>query len=178
MGEIEFDVEKIEKTYNRVEEMFEDMDKEFKRDHSIEHWIDETLFKGRGLFSYSAHYSLTHPHVLFMDFIRQIKWAYQRVVRGFDDRASWSIDYWLNDKLPEILLQLKENCHGIPVQFFDGLEHDENYVYSKESEKIAEQKWNEELDKMITGFFAAKQIDDYKYETEEEREVLELVFEN
>lgn len=176
MGEIEFDTSEIEKTYDSVEEMFEDMEKEYNQKHPVRVWINK-LFKG-SLFGYAPWYSLSRPDVLFMDAIRQIKWAWQRVFRHWDDRASWSIDWWLNHILPDILMQLKENKHGTPVEFFECLPHDENYDYGDEGYEIAKKRWNAELDKMIAGFLAAKQIDDYKYETEEERETLELVFQN
>src|SRR5271157_6140443 len=52
---------------------------------------------------------------------REVKYAYQRVVRGWDDRAVWSIDYWLDDKMPAMLRKLKEDKHGIPGDMFEGL---------------------------------------------------------
>ena len=44
-------------------------------------------------------------------------WPWQRVVRGWDDRASWSVDYWLADIMPAILTQLKNDKQGIPSSF-------------------------------------------------------------
>lgn len=39
---------------------------------------------------------------------RQIKWAYQRVVRGYDDRVNWGFDFYFLDVMPE----LKKFCKG------------------------------------------------------------------
>jgi hypothetical protein len=172
MGEIEFDIDNVEKT--TVKEMFEKHEIEFKKKHPIYFWIDG-IFKG-SLFGYAPHYALTHPLMLLGDLKDQIKWAYQRVFRGWDDRASWSIDYWLDSMLPDILMRLKETSHGIPMRFFDGLPHDDNYDYGESGDKIARKLWNEELDKMIAGFVCSKKINDYEYKTDEERKILEQVF--
>src|SRR5579871_6411506 len=66
---------------------------------------------------------------------REVKFAYQRVVRGWDDRAVWSIDYWLDDKMPAMLRKLKEDKHGVPMTMFDGLPlNDEGYHSEPEME--------------------------------------------
>lgn len=41
-----------------------------------------------------------------MYFLRRIKWAYQRLTRGFDDRIKWSFQEYLED----IIQPLKEFC--------------------------------------------------------------------
>lgn len=173
MGEIEFDISKVEKTNETVEETFKRWDVEFRKNHPIKQWVND-LFKG-SLFSYAPWYALSHPHVLFMDLMREIKWAYQRVSRGWDDRAVWGVDWWLNHILPDILFQLKTHKQGTPMKFYEGLEHDENYCYSEESDNIAQERWNKELDKMIAAFQIAKQIDDCVYTLEQEKELEKIV---
>jgi hypothetical protein len=173
MGKLKF---KLNDLNEEIDETFERWEREFKKKHPIKQWIND-LFGGI-LFGYAPHYSLSHPHVLFMDTMRQIKWAYQRVYRGWDDRASWSINYWLDGMMPSILMRLKETSHGIPIKFFEGLPHDENYNYGDDGDKVARELWNKELDKIIAGFVCSKKIDDWKYETDEEGEVLQKVFEN
>ena len=173
MSEIET---KLDDLNEEIDETFARWEREFKNNHPIKNWINK-LFKGN-LFGYAPWYSLSSPHVLFMDLMRQIKWAYQRVYRHYDDRVCWSVDYWLDAIMPDILLRLKNTKQGTPIQFYDGLPHDENYNYGDEGDKIAQERWSEELEKMIAGFLASKKINDLEYETDEEREVLELVFEN
>lgn len=160
------------KSYGDINEMFEELEKEWEKEHPVKHVIDK-LFR-RTLFGYAPHYSLTHPFEILKDASNQIRWAWQRVFRGWDNRASWSIDFWLNDKLPEILLQLRENKHGTPIEFFDFFEHDADFGYSDEDEKLAQALWNEKLDFMIRGFQSARKLDNYQYKSDEERENLEL----
>ncbi len=97
-----------------------------------------------------------------------IKYAYQRVTRGWDDRAVWSIDWWLDDKMPAMLRKLKEDKHGTPMSMFDGLptENDDGYTHSDETFAIAEERWNAILDKMIAAFEASRRMQNMTYEEE------------
>lgn len=45
---------------------------------------------------------------------RSVKWAYQRVVRGWDDRAVWAIDDHLSKTLGEQLVTMSEIAYGYP----------------------------------------------------------------
>lgn len=158
--------------------MFEEMELEFKNSHPVFWWIDNVLFKGKGLFSYAPHYSLTHPHVLLVDMGRKIKWAYQRVVRQYDDRVSWSLDQWLDGIVPNILMMLKENKYSVPHEIFEKDEMDENGDVSKENFEKARGRWNEELDKMIAGFVASKKLRDldYNWKDKEEEQAIKKIF--
>lgn len=97
-----------------------------------------------------------------------LKYAYQRLTRGWDDRAVWSIDWWLDDKMPAMLRKLKEDKHGIPMDMFDGLptENDDGYTHSDETFAIAEERWNAILDKMIAAFEASRRMQNMTYEEE------------
>ena len=97
-----------------------------------------------------------------------LKYAHQRLTRGWDDRAVWSIDWWLDDKMPAMLRKLKKDKHGIPMSMFDGLptENNDGYTHSDETYAIAEARWDETLDKMIAGFEASRRICDLTYEDE------------
>ena len=167
---------KLNDLNEEIDETFARWEREFKKNHPIRRWVNE-LF-GENIFGYAPSYALGNPHILFMDLMRQIKWAYQRVRVGWDERVCWSVDYWLDSIMPDILLRLKNTKQGTPIQFYEGLPHDENYNYGDEGDKIAQERWGEELGKMIAGFLASKKINDWKYKTDEELEVLELVFEN
>jgi len=81
-----------------------------------------------------------------MNLFRELKWAAQRVYRGWDDRVIWSIDMYLAKMLPIWLRKQKEQKLGIPPLVLHGDEID-----IEESEKA----WNDILDKMIEGFEAA-----------------------
>jgi hypothetical protein len=45
----------------------------------------------------------------------EIRWAYQRVARGWDDRAIWSVDSHLAETLGAQLIALAEIAHGSPI---------------------------------------------------------------
>lgn len=148
-----------------IEERFDKWKKEFKDEHPIYWWIDNVLFSNeKGLFGYAPHHALTHPHVLLSDLADQIKWVYQRVVRGWDDRAVWSVDYWLDDIMPDILKQLKEDKRGTPIAMYEGFDYDDNYSFSDEQDRIAKKRWDSELDKMIVGFIASKELENFDFE--------------
>lgn len=78
-------------------------------------------------------------------YIRKIynetKWACQRVFRGWDDRISWSIDYYLAENMPLWLLEIKK--YG-------------GYPSSLESKE----EWDAILDKIIEGFRTHKRYAD------------------
>jgi hypothetical protein len=96
------------------------------------------------------------------------KYAWQRLTRGWDDRAAWSIDWWLDDKMPAMLRKLKEDKHGIPGTMFEGLptENDDGYTHSDETFKIAEDRWDAALDKIVAAFEASRRIQEGLYEDE------------
>ena len=99
---------------------------------------------------------------------REVKYAYQRVVRGWDDRASWSVDYWLDDKMPAILRQLKRDKHGTPMSMFPT---DAEYIAedgnaTDAAHEIAIARWDGVMDKMIAGFEASRRVKEGLYEEE------------
>ena len=139
-----------------------------KRYHPFQYFFNYKLFKGNTILGYKPYHVIFQlPSFLYnrlSDFLYEVKWAYQRVVRGWDDRASWSLDYWMTENVLEILKVLKKDKHGSPNPMFDGLpyEDEETYSYSDESYKIAEERWNIEIDKMIAGFEAAKKMQEWE----------------
>lgn len=82
-----------------------------------------------------------------------LKWAWQRLTRGWDDRVIWSIHSYLARMTPIWLRELKARKRGIPISMFD----DPNDA-SDASIEAAAKRWDEILDDMIAGFEAAKQI--------------------
>lgn len=74
-----------------------------------------------------------------MNFLRRLRWAWQRVYRGWDDRVIWNLDWYLAKMLPIWLRQLKAQKHGVPM----GLDS---------------AGWDAVLDDVIAGFEAAHRI--------------------
>lgn len=96
---------------------------------------------------------------------RRIKWAWQRVVRGYDDTALWSLDYWLVEKMLDMLPRMKDK-YGIPGWCF--AEDCGDRAYTEEEWEQAKAVWNEQVDKMIDGFQAAQQLLDMEYDKDYE----------
>lgn len=86
-----------------------------------------------------------------MNLFRELKWAAQRVYRGWDDRVIWSIDMYLAKMLPIWLRKQKEQKLGVPPLVMHG-----DDVDIEESEKL----WDEIQDEMIEGFEAALRINE------------------
>ena len=72
-----------------------------------------------------------------MNFLKQIgrniKWAYQRITRGWCDKDVWNLDCWFLDVVVPMLKHLKETKHGYPAY-------------------MTEEQWNHILDEMIMHF--------------------------
>ena len=159
--------DEIEVYEELTDDTFEKWNREYKAQNPIRYWIDNTLFKGRGLFGYSASHSLMSPHVLIADAGRQIKWAWQRVFRGWDDRISWSIDYYLDENLPLWLERLKKYNHGVPGSLFKEEDYlpDDPYGATKPGvfEERAEE-WGVILQKIADGFRTHRKLNDFEFE--------------
>jgi hypothetical protein len=152
-----------DKDYDNVTDMFDDMDKQFKKEHPILNYIDSKL--PHGIFNYRATYALLHPQIIVRGINNEIKWTWQRVFRGWDDRVVWSIDMYLAENIPHWFKQLKETKQGIPIDMFGENDFDEanNYASTPEADERAEKKYDDILDKIISGFDAYKTINDHSY---------------
>lgn len=73
----------------------------------------------KNCFSYSSslRYYLTHPWEFFEDTWLNLKAAWQRATRGWADRDTWNLDYYLLEILPEMIDYLCENTHGWPGEY-------------------------------------------------------------
>ena len=64
---------------------------------------------------YTTRYKLIHPWVIITNGCRNIKAAWQRAIRGYADRDTWSLDNWLLQVLPAALNHLAKHSHGWPA---------------------------------------------------------------
>jgi hypothetical protein len=149
-------------TYKNVDEMWDDLKKDFKTNHPFSYWFDG-VFEDVDFFGYAPHVILTEPLKVIHAGMLRIKWAYQRVYRGFDDRATWGVSYWLNDLMPKILREMKGSEVGIPMSFFDE-ECDKNGRYTEEQELKASQKYDKVISDLIWAFEEMKRLDDYEFD--------------
>jgi len=101
------------------------------------------------MFGYNWKYLIAHPWKIAGYCWAEIRFAWQRVFRGWDDRAVWSIDYYLAKLIPELVLELKENKIGYPARL---LPDDIGDDWSEEQSKKAKEKWDSVLDEIAEGF--------------------------
>lgn len=103
------------------------------------------------------------------DIYRRVKWFVQRGRRGYSDRDVWSWSTHMNRMMPQILRNLRENKHGVPIEFC--IDHDvfsPNYGNELNDFNGSIDRWNACLDKMIAGFEAGVRVEDMpsSYEAE------------
>jgi predicted secreted protein len=147
---------------------WEELKKQIEEEDSkknFRNWINNKFPNGYA--DYNVYYVLFHPWVVIEYWIRHIKYAWQRVFNKYDERVTWSIDWYLTEMLPKWIRELKQNNHGVPMSMFDGMEHDENYNYSEEDGEIATKKWDNILDNIIEGFEAGRKIQEFDEDNEE-----------
>lgn len=82
---------------------------------------------------------------LFDEIKYQVKWAFQRVFRGYDDRWYWGLNGELDRIIPKCVRHMKENCSGCPVGYYENNDCKE---------------WEDTLEKIARAFEASKEIED------------------
>lgn len=97
-----------------------------------------------GDYNYAAY--LYQPHKYIVALYDQAKWFIQRGYRGYSDRDTWSIDYYLCSWMPQALTTLKKRKIGHPWG-------------------LTKRSWDAKLDRMINAFEIARKIQDYDYKT-------------
>jgi hypothetical protein len=104
-------------------------------------------FFDRGLFGYNYRHVVTHFWIIPGEAYRRVKWFVQRGWRGYSDRDTWSIDWFLMRILPNMIDELRKNTHGCPVD-------------------LTPEKWDEILATIATGFRANMRLMDLDYDPE------------
>ena len=118
---------------------------------NLRNWLNNKFPKGYA--GYNVYYLLLHPWEIIEEWIRQVKWAWQRVFRGWDDQATFSSDYYFSKQIYEIISDVKKHKDCVPMEVLRKYPtHGENYEYSDEDFASAIKDWNEILDTIIIGF--------------------------
>ena len=112
-----------------------------------------------GIFGWRFTHIIVRPHKMLSEIFLRMKWAFQRVYRGWDDRAVWSVDIWLSEMLPPILRRLKVVKHGIPFMFLPK-EVDPADGYSEQQLKVASEAYGVEIELLATGLERINRMDD------------------
>lgn len=83
----------------------------------------------------------------------EVKWGFQRMFRGYDDRAFWGLNSYITEIALPVLKWLKNNKHGLPWnQEVDSEQLAAKGVIDHGSYAHTEESWNAILDKMIDAF--------------------------
>lgn len=124
-------------------------------------WKLVDKFFPKGFDNYNISYFVTRPWEFPKSCYRHIKWAWERVFQGWDERVVWSIDYHLDIMIPLWVRKLKTDNIGFPITMYNEEDYiDENYNTSEESTAKASKKWDDILDKIAEGFEAHKRMED------------------
>lgn len=111
----------------------------------------------KGIAQMNAKYALTHPHRIVSFMFLEIKWAWQRVFRGWDDTVVWSLDTYLAKNICVWLEELKKDKAGVPSNIYS------QYEDGEDGYRLALEEYRKILDEIICGF------DDYVKAVEEMR---------
>ena len=129
-------------------------------------WFN-TLFEN-GWFGYNPTYVLRHPWIIIRSIHSHIKWAWQRVFNGYDERIAWNIDSYLAEMIPKWIKELKNGNISVPSHLYpEGVG-----TGNKDRDKFIEEKWNNILDEIIEGFNTYEEICYSEYGTEESKILL------
>lgn len=74
---------------------------------------------------------------------REVKYAWQRVFRGWDDRAAWNTGDWLAETLGELLVNMADIAHGFPPFYpeHEGVYGDTQYLPDEPRRSAAYTRW-------------------------------------
>ena len=86
------------------------------------------------------------------NWIKEIKYRWQRSKRGYADCDWWSFHAYLTDLIIPNIRKLKDNVNGCPGDLYD-----------KERVNDECHKWKEILEEIAQGFEAAKFLDGFGY---------------
>lgn len=96
-------------------------------------------------------------HSFFHKFstFRKIKFGYQRLFRGWDDRVLWNVDAYLAQMIPIWLTELKKQ-EACPVLLSS--DKPETETYDDTDWAANKEEWDAIVDKIVLGFEAANKL--------------------
>jgi len=149
MGKMkDLEIEGIEeRSYSSVDELMARLNENDKK-HPVRGWFDKIF--PNGIAGWRAWYSLSHPWKIIEYCWQEMVFAWQRVFRGWDDRAVWSIDWYLAKLIPQLIRELSKQGHGLPGDLFPNDTFGEGATPEEEEEAL--RKWHEILEKIAIGF--------------------------
>jgi hypothetical protein len=152
-----------------IRETFDRWEMEWKKEHPFQYFLDEKVLHNKTISGHRGSYALTHPWIIIEDIYHEVRYAFQRAFRGWDDRVIWSIDYYLADILPVWLMELKKKKQGIPSVFFTEEELSSSEGLTDDAMARAGKEYDDVLDKMALGFKSYNDKENCDYNSEEEK---------
>ena len=113
------------------DEMMERINEEDSK-KNFRNWFNKILPNGFG--GYNSYHILTHPNKFFEECFYQVKWAWQRVFRGYDDRESFSMSGYLAKRISTLTRDLESYVEGYPCALYD-----ESTVYIDDSYNLSDE---------------------------------------
>lgn len=95
------------------------------------------------------------------DAVYGVKYAWQRLFRGYDDRAWWNMDRYLSDIISKLSHELRTKSHGTPASVYIelGFTPSDSGEYTDEETVLAEEKWANILSDIEEGFKEYIEVD-------------------
>ena len=112
-------------------------------------------------YTYTRYHYVRHPIMFLEETFRLLRYAWQRVFRGWDDRVLWAIDSHLNQYMPIWLREFAKVTKSIP--FLDEPGSPMGHMVARdEDENIGdeEERWQEYLKIMAEGFECARLLEE------------------
>ena len=86
------------------------------------------------------------------DAFAQVKWAFQRMFRGWDDSAVFGVDRHIAILIPKLVRELLKDETGTPGAMFSDSDFDKEGSVSPEIEKQRNAEWKQILTDIAEGF--------------------------
>lgn len=125
--------------------------KQWEKDYPLEHWFEEKIEKGL----WWPTYRFLDKYFNFVQHYREIKYFFQRGIRGWSDRDTWCFCSYIARVNKEAITHLKTHRSGWPCGMFEFTEFRNP---TPEEDKQAKEKWIGILNDIIFAFQAAENI--------------------
>lgn len=103
--------------------------------------------------------------------MREIKYAWQRAYRGYDQTELWCHHAVHTERMLEILKHYRHNKVGSPIVLLE----DEDYEIGEKQDFDIHKRWDAVLDRMIAGFESADKFDSHLVDNENVDFYLEIM---
>ena len=78
-------------------------------------------------------------------FIKCMRWSWQRIIRGYADCDKWNMYQYLQNLIPDMLQDLRDNRYGSPGFLGENYENEDGILVND----TCHEEWNKILDRMI-----------------------------